>query len=70
MDPITILSLIDSATQILQSLAPEVAALKAKGLITDEQQAALMTKYKDLEQLASGQFSGPEWQPSTATPSS
>jgi hypothetical protein len=70
MDPLTIISLIESATQIAESLAPEVAALKAKGLITDEQQAQLMAAYKSLELVAAGQFAGPEWAPSTAAPAS
>lgn len=64
MDPVTILSIVDSAAQILESLAPELTALKNKGLITDEQQAQLMAGYKSLEQLAAGQFQGPEWAPS------
>lgn len=64
MDPLTIISIVESLGKILGELAPEILSLRQKGLITDEQQAALMEKYKSLETIAAGQFAGPEWAPS------
>jgi hypothetical protein len=66
MDPITTIAAVNAAITLAETLIPRVQELFRKGEITAEQQQEVLRRYNSLKAKADGQFSGPEWQESTA----
>jgi hypothetical protein len=61
MNPLTILSLLDAGLTLVETLGPRIAALRANGEITAEQEAALQNR---IDKIRSGEaFSGDHWKP-------
>lgn len=65
MDPLTILAAISASIDLTEKLLPLVGQLQSSGQITVAQQQAVLDAYNSLKAKADGQFSGPEWTPST-----
>ncbi len=62
MNSVAILAALNGAIEITTTLIPVVDQLKRDGLVTEEQQAAILAKYNSLKKQADGQFSGPQWE--------
>lgn len=64
MDPVTTVAALNGALALANTLIPVVAQYRKDGLISAEDQAKLLANYESLKTQASGEFSGPQWQPS------
>lgn len=57
---------ISAILALLALVEPYIADAVNKNSISPEEQAALKARVESLRAKASGEFKGPEWQPSTA----
>lgn len=61
MSPVLIFSTLNAAMELVSVLLPQLHDMVGRGLITPEQQAETLEKYKALKIQAESPFSGPEW---------
>lgn len=61
------IALISAAIGLAEKLYPRIAEAVRSGEVSVEEQAALAARIESLRTRSAGQFSGPEWTPSTPT---
>lgn len=65
MDPITAIAAATAAINLIQKLAPVIESAIEKGEISSEVQQSWLDAVESLKLRKGGEFSGPEWTPST-----
>ena len=68
MAPLIVFNAINAGLALVEAMLPVLQKLQLSGEISVEQQKAVRAKYLSLRARADGQFSGPEWMPSSKPP--